>query len=83
MRWEDLKPGQSVHICDNHDSGFGGRCGSIVAIGTFIGISECIGALIDIHEPLLVIIEPEALDDVDFKLMPLGWAEFDIRPIKL
>ncbi|AWV34131.1 hypothetical protein CD191_16770 [Paenibacillus odorifer] len=55
MRWEDLKPGQSVRICDNHDSGFGGRCGSIVAIGTFIGISDRIGALIEIYEPLLII----------------------------
>ncbi|MEK4997085.1 hypothetical protein [Paenibacillus sp. FSL H7-0918] len=83
MRWEDLKPGQSVHICDNHDSGFGGRCGSIVAIGTFIGISERIGALIDIYEPLLIIIEPEALEDLDFESLPPGWAEFDIRHIKL
>jgi hypothetical protein len=78
MRWEELKPEQSVRICDNHDSGFGGRCGSVVAIGTFIGISERIGALIDIHEPLLVIIEPEALEEVVLESLPPGWAEFDI-----
>lgn len=78
MRWEELKPGQSVRICDYHNSGFSGRCGRIVAVGTFIGISERIGALIDIHEPLLVIIEPEALEEIDFESLPLGWAEFDI-----
>jgi hypothetical protein len=56
----------------------GGRCGRVVAIGTFIGISERIGALIDIHEPLLIIIEPEALEEIDFEPIPPGWAEFDI-----
>jgi hypothetical protein len=78
MRWEELKSEQSVRICDNHDSGFGGRCGRVVAIGTFIGISERIGALIDIHEPLLIIIEPEALEETDLELLPPGWEEFEI-----
>ncbi|WP_339245369.1 hypothetical protein [Paenibacillus sp. FSL F4-0243] len=78
MKWEEIKPGQSVRIDKNHLSGFGGRCGRVVAIGTFIGISERIGALIDIHEPLLIIIEPEALEETDLELLPPGWAEFDI-----
>ncbi|MGE7616094.1 hypothetical protein [Paenibacillus sp. NPDC101420] len=78
MRWEEIKPGQSVRIYDNHDSGFGGRCGRVVAIGTFTGISERIGALIDIHEPLLVIIEPEALEEVDLESLQPGWEEVDL-----
>ncbi|WP_339314412.1 hypothetical protein [Paenibacillus sp. FSL R10-2734] len=81
MRWEELMPGQSVCICENHNSRFGERRGTVVAIGTFIGISERTGTLIDIHEPLLVIIEPEALEEVDFESLPLGWAEFDIEII--
>lgn len=78
MRWEELKPGQAVRIVENHNSGFGGRCGRVVAVGTFIGISERIGALVDIHEPLLVIIEPEALEEVGFDSLPPGWEELDI-----
>ncbi|WP_339189857.1 hypothetical protein MKY54_05485 [Paenibacillus sp. FSL P2-0121] len=78
MKWEELKPGQSVRIDENHNSGFGGRYGRVVAIGTFIGISERIGALIDIHEPLLLIIEPEALEEVDLESLQPGWEEVDL-----
>lgn len=50
-----------VRIAANHQSGYGSRTGRVVAVGTFGG-SYMIGALVDIGEPLLAIIEPEGLE---------------------
>ncbi|MEK5026779.1 MULTISPECIES: hypothetical protein [Paenibacillus] len=63
MKWNELNPGLTVQIVEGHDSGFGGRCGEIISIGTFEGYSKRIGAMIDIGEPLLMVIEPEALEE--------------------
>ncbi len=37
MKLSDIKPGQRVQIIPRHPSSFGGRIGSVVAIGTFEG----------------------------------------------
>lgn len=78
MKWEELKSGLSVRIVQGHTSGFGGRRGKVEAIGTFDGISKRTGALIDIGEPLLVIIEPEGLEEVSEDPLPPGWEEFEV-----
>ncbi|WP_438497209.1 hypothetical protein [Paenibacillus sp. IHBB 3054] len=78
MKWEELKPGLPVRIAAGHESGFGGRSGKVVAVGTFEGYSKRIGALIDIGEPLLMVIEPEALEEEPKNPSTLGWEEFDL-----
>lgn len=78
MKWEELKPGMPVRIAAEHDSGFGGRRGKVEAIGTFEGYSKRIGALVDIGEPLQVIIEPEALEPAPEEPLPPGWEEFEV-----
>ncbi len=35
MKWNELNPVLTVQIVEGHDSGFGGRCGEIISIGTF------------------------------------------------
>lgn len=59
-----------MRICDNHDSGFGGRCGRVVAIGTigtFIGISERIlrGSSEEIEEMKKVLGEKYNFQDIE------------------
>ncbi|MEK5414512.1 hypothetical protein [Paenibacillus sp. FSL L8-0708] len=78
MKWEDLKPGMSVRIAKGHGSGYGGRRGRILAVGTFEGSLKRIGALVDIAEPLLVVIEPEALEEMPEDQLPPGWEEFEV-----
>ncbi|MBT2287963.1 hypothetical protein J7E73_02230 [Paenibacillus albidus] len=78
MKWEELKPGMPVRIAAGHESGFGGRKGRVLAIGTFEGYNKRIGALVDIGEPLLLIIEPEALEPVPKDPLPPGWEEFEV-----
>lgn len=78
MKWEELKQGLPVRIVVDHSSGFGGRSGKVVAIGTFEGYSMRIGALIDIGEPLLMVIEPEALEEAPEDPLAPGWEEFEL-----
>lgn len=78
MKWDELKRGLPVRIAAGHESGFGGRSGKVVAVGTFEGYSKRIGALIDIGEPLLLILEPEALEEAPEDPPPPGWEEFDV-----
>ncbi|MBY9078326.1 hypothetical protein KIH86_17560 [Paenibacillus sp. HN-1] len=77
MNLKDITPGLRVRIATDHPSGHGSRTGRVVAVGTFEG-SYTIGALIDIGEPLLTIIEPEALEPAPDEPLPPGWEEFDI-----
>lgn len=78
MKWEELKPGLFVQIVQGHTSGFGGRRGKVEAIGTFEGYSKRIGALVDIGDPLLVIIDPGGLEKVPEDPLPPGWEEFEV-----
>lgn len=58
MRWDELRPVLPVRITD------GFHTGKVIAVGTFEGGPYRIGALVDIGEPLLVIIvDPEALEE--------------------
>lgn len=63
MKWEELHPGMPVRITDGHVNGYGGRCGKVVAVGTFEGTGKRISALVDIGERSPVAIEPEGLED--------------------
>ncbi|MNM10415.1 hypothetical protein D3C76_1773010 [compost metagenome] len=78
MKFEDLKPGMQIRIAANHISGYGGRTGKVIAIGTFEGGPKRIGALVDINEPCLLVIEPDDLDPVEPDPLPPGWAEFEV-----
>ncbi|CQR51495.1 hypothetical protein [Paenibacillus riograndensis] len=78
MKWEELKPELPVRIAPGHESGFGGRTGKVVTVGTFEGYSKRIGALVDIGEPLLLIVEPEALEEASEDPLPPGWGEFEV-----
>ncbi|MBE9917671.1 hypothetical protein G8C92_27010 [Paenibacillus donghaensis] len=40
MKYEDLKPGLPVRIAPDHTSGYGGRGGIVLDVGTFHLISE-------------------------------------------
>ncbi|MNC34995.1 hypothetical protein D3C75_834600 [compost metagenome] len=77
MNLKDITPGLPVRIAADHPSGHGSRTGRVVAVGTFEG-SHMISVLVDIGEPLLVIIEPEALEPAADEPLPPGWEEFDI-----
>ncbi|MNW70514.1 hypothetical protein D3C74_498650 [compost metagenome] len=65
MKWEELKPGMPVRIAEGHENGYGGRCGKVVAVGTFEGFSKLIAALVDIGEELPVVIDPEGIEEDD------------------
>ncbi|MNI94277.1 hypothetical protein D3C73_1523520 [compost metagenome] len=65
MKWEELKPGMPVRISEGHENGYGGRCGKVVAVGTFEGFSKLIAALVDIGEELPVVIDPEGIEEDD------------------
>ncbi|AIQ45639.1 hypothetical protein R70723_06840 [Paenibacillus sp. FSL R7-0273] len=75
MKWEELKPGQPVKINAGYHTG---KTGIVVAVGTFEGGPYRIGALVDIAEPLLIIIRPESLEELPQKPLPSGWEEFEI-----
>ncbi|GIO33980.1 MULTISPECIES: hypothetical protein [Paenibacillus] len=79
MKLEDLKPGLPVRIADDHMSGFGGRGGIVLDVGTFRLISGefRIGALVSIGEARLVI-EAADLEIVDLYPPDPGWEEFKI-----
>lgn len=78
MKFDDLKPGMPVCIALDHPNGYGGRRGRVIAVGTFEGGPKRIGALVDIHEPCLLVVEPEDLEQVDPDPLPPGWEEFDV-----
>jgi hypothetical protein len=75
MRWEELKPGLLVRITAGYHAG---KTGKVLAVGTFEGGPYRIGALVDIAEPVLVILEPEALEKMLEKPLPPGWEEFEV-----
>lgn len=77
MNLKDITPDLRVQIAADHPSGHDSRTGRVVAVGTFEG-SYTIGALVDIGEPLLVIIEPEALELAPEEPLPPGWEEFEV-----
>ncbi|OKP91534.1 hypothetical protein A3842_02640 [Paenibacillus sp. P3E] len=78
MMLQKLKPGLVVRIIEGHESGFGGRQGKIIAVGTFQGGPKHIGALVDINEPLLINIESEGLEEAYDDPLPRGWEEFEV-----
>ncbi|WP_025692308.1 hypothetical protein [Paenibacillus zanthoxyli] len=78
MNLDEIKPGLRVRIATDHTSGYGSRTGRVVAVGTFEVNLYKIGALVDIGEPLLIIVEPEALDHAPEDPLPPGWEEVDI-----
>jgi hypothetical protein len=75
MKWEELKPGLPVRITAGYHAG---KTGKVLAVGTFEGGPDRIGALVDIAEPLLVIIVPEALEKLPEEPLPPGWGEFEV-----
>ncbi|ASA22302.1 hypothetical protein [Paenibacillus donghaensis] len=77
MKLTDIKPGMRVRIAAKHPSGYGGRTGSVLAVGTFEPLDQC-GVLLDIGEALLTVIEPEALEEAPEEPLPPGWEEFEI-----
>ncbi|KGE21097.1 hypothetical protein [Paenibacillus wynnii] len=75
MKWDELKPGLPVRITAGYHAG---KTGKVLAVGTFEGGPYRIGALVDILEPLLVIVGPEALEELpEYPLLP-GWEEFEV-----
>ncbi|MDR9857834.1 hypothetical protein RJP21_30025 [Paenibacillus sp. VCA1] len=79
MKFEDLTPGLPVRIADGHKSGFGGRGGIVLDVGTFQLISGelRIGALVSTGEAKLVI-EAADLEIVGLDPPDPGWEEFNI-----
>jgi hypothetical protein len=75
MKWEELKPGLPVRITAGYHAG---KTGKVLAVGTFEGGPDRISALVDITEPVLVILEPEALKKLPAEPLQLGWEEFEI-----
>jgi hypothetical protein len=75
MKWEELKPGLPVRIIEGYHAG---KIGKVLAVGTFEGGPYRIGALVDIAEPLLIIIDPNALQEVPEDPLPSGWEEFEV-----
>ncbi|MEK3735529.1 hypothetical protein MKX64_24240 [Paenibacillus sp. FSL M8-0334] len=80
MIYEDLKPGMLVRIAPDHESGYGGRTGHVIRVGTIELLSggTIIGAIVDIDEGGLFAVEAEDLEPVDPDRTPPGWAELDI-----
>ncbi|BFH65401.1 hypothetical protein [Paenibacillus azoreducens] len=80
MKYEDLKPGLPVRVATDHKSGYGGRGGIVLNVGTFHLISGeyRTGALVDIGENGLLVVAAEDLEIVDIDPPDLGWEEFDI-----
>ncbi|NQX45365.1 hypothetical protein HQN87_08475 [Paenibacillus tritici] len=75
MKLEDLKPGLPVQITAGYHKG---KTGKVIAVGTFEGGPKQIGALVDIAEPVLVILEPGAMEKLPEKPLSPGWEEFEI-----
>lgn len=68
MRIEDLHLKSRVLIKEGHSSGYGGRTGRITAVEVTV----------DIGEPLLIRIDPGALEIMPEDPLPPGWEEVDI-----
>ncbi|MEK3718897.1 hypothetical protein [Paenibacillus sp. FSL R7-0333] len=62
MKLEELRPGLSVRITEGEHTG---KTGSVLAVGTFEGGPQSIGALLDIGERLPVICEPGGIEKSD------------------
>ncbi|NOU83847.1 hypothetical protein GC101_33890 [Paenibacillus sp. LMG 31459] len=75
MKLEELKPGLPVQITKGYHAG---KTGKVITIGTFEGGPKRIGALVDIAEPVLVIMDPEALEKLLEEPLPPGWEQFEV-----
>lgn len=75
MKLEELRPDLQVQITAGYHKG---KIGKVIAVGTFEGGPKQIGALLDIAEPVLVIVEPEALEELPEEPPPLGWEEVEL-----
>lgn len=75
MKLEELRAGLPVRITEGYHKG---KTGKVIAVGTFEGGPQRIGALVDIAEPMLVIALPAALEKLPEEPLPPGWEEFVI-----
>lgn len=75
MKLEELRAELPVRITEGYH---GGKKGKVIAVGTFEGGPQQIGALVDIAEPGLVIVLPDELEKLPEHPLPPGWEEFEI-----
>ncbi|KTD85779.1 hypothetical protein [Paenibacillus etheri] len=68
MKSEELSQGRRIRIKDGQPNGYGSRTGRLVAIEV----------IVDIGEPLLLRVGPEALEVVPEDPLPPGWEEVEI-----
>ncbi|WP_342547638.1 hypothetical protein NST69_27480 [Paenibacillus sp. FSL P2-0089] len=59
MRLEELKAGLPVRITTGIHAG---KKGTVLSVGTFEGGPKRIGALVDLGQSLLIIVEPEGIE---------------------
>lgn len=80
MKFEELKQGLPVRIVESHKGGYGGRRGIVLDVGTFPLISggSRRGALVDIGETGLLVIEATYLEIAEIDPPDPGWEEYDI-----
>lgn len=75
MKLEDIRAGLQVRITEGYHAG---KTGKVIAVGTFEGGPQRIGALVDIAEPVLLIVLPIALEKFPEEELLPGWEEFEI-----
>ncbi|MGG1878120.1 hypothetical protein ABDI30_11205 [Paenibacillus cisolokensis] len=80
MKYEDLTTGMLVRIAPGHQSGYGGRVGHVIRVGTIELLSggTITGALVDIGEGGLLAVKAEDLEPVELDPLQPGWAEFEV-----
>lgn len=59
MKLEELQSGLPVRITEGAHTG---KTGRVLAVGTFEGGPQSIGALVDLGDSLLIIVEPEGIE---------------------
>lgn len=75
MKLKELKAGLLVRITAGYHKG---KTGKVISVGTFEGGPKQIGALVDIAEPALVIVLPDALEKLPEEPVPPGWEEVEL-----
>lgn len=75
MKLEELHTGLPVRITKGFHAG---KTGKVLSVGTFEGGPKRIGALVEIKEPGLVILEPEALEKLPEEPLPPNWEEVEL-----
>ncbi|WP_313640329.1 hypothetical protein [Paenibacillus sp.] len=68
MEAKELTLGGRIRIKKGHPNGYGDRKGRLVAIEV----------IVDIGEPLLLRVDPEALEVVPEDPLPPGWEEVEV-----